>query len=269
MGCVLADAVVLEGTALWVRECRAMEVVVVFDLRKPLVVEVFGAGALSRDVDTSADVFEAVDATDCGRDVLSLSMDMGLVLAAIFDRPASAAFLVLGALIDVARAMPDFGAVLALARALTCAFAFPINAACALALAASLLSDDGDGEREVSGVSSCSLSSLVTCSGLCSPNIVTGRCLICGCEGAIVGASSSAGDSAVAALERVVAPEMVPGGRSRLRRLEALAFFVRRDGCGSRVGESSMIVYVYQQSLLKSRYDVLQALPQFRCSIFL
>lgn len=222
-----------EGTALWVRECRA---VVVLDLWRPEVEELGGAGALSRDVGgASVDVFEVVDATDCGRDVLSLSMDMGLV--PIFERPASAALLaallVLGALIDVALAIPAFGAALALAVV----FPTPISAACALALAASLLS--GEGERDVSGVSSCSLSSLVACNGLGSPNIVTGRCLDCGCDGG----SSSAGDSAAAVLERVAAPEMVPGGRRRLRRLEA-SFLGRREGCGRRVGESSILVDV-------------------------
>jgi hypothetical protein len=132
---VVVVVVVLEVRALWVRECLAVDVVL--DLRRPVVL-LLGAGAFSREVvGWSADVLEDVDdKTDCGRDVLvlvlSLSMDIGL--AAIFERAwVTRSFLPVlaaaGALIDAARAIPDFAAELA-PKVLCCrSFPAPISAA--------------------------------------------------------------------------------------------------------------------------------------------
>lgn len=216
-GCVVLAEI--GGRALWVRECLA---IVVLDLRSPVTLFVLGAGALSLDVLASAVGLAAVEAADCGREVLSLSIDTGL--PAIFDRLCSSGFPVpflldAGTLIDVERAMPDFGA----APAVVCGLPPPINAACADALAASLLS--GEGERD-SPSSSCSTSSLVDCSALGNPNIVMGRCL---------GGPSSVGDNS----PLLVTPEIVPGGSSKLR-LFAPSFFGTGDGIGRREGDSSI-----------------------------
>ena len=234
------------------------EEAVVFERRSPavavvvaiaVVADVLETGARRRDAGASADDLEADDATDCGREVLSLIMDTGR--APIFVLGCSSTLLVPillvpGARIDVDRAMPVFAPMLAGACILLLLLLLlllplpppPIKAACAEARAAALLSGDGDRESSPSfstssSSSSCSASSLVVCSvlGGAPPNMVMGRWRCCG-----FGASSSADDGDT--FRRPAA--MVPGGNSRLRRLEA-SRLGSCDGIGSREGDSSMV----------------------------
>ena len=119
--------------------------------------------------------------------------------------------------------MPDFGAVLV---AVTGALLPPINAACADALAASLLS--GEGECDSSFTFPTTSSFLVDCSMLGAPNMVIGR-------GLGFGGSSSVGGST----SFLSPPDIVPGGSSILLLFDA-SFFGSCEGIGSREGDSSM-----------------------------
>jgi hypothetical protein len=119
--------------------------------------------------------------------------------------------------------MPDFDPLVAM----DCILLPPVNAACAPAIALSLLS--GEGERESSP--SCSSSMLLWIAAVlrASPSIVIGRRL---------GGSSSLGDST----PLLAAPAIVPGGNNMLLRLTP-SFFGSCEldmGLGRREGDSSI-----------------------------